>query len=116
MRNLLTPEPQGAFTSLWSKYRPVILQLMLSAADGPQQYKLYSHEFKALATKNATFAFVLYATKGKALNDIRKSRGAQDLMTILNLSRIASDELQKFTFEFRLDTQFMLHVARVPAS
>ncbi len=112
MNILISTDLQGPMIALWTKYRPVILQLMSSTGDGPQRYRLYGHEFRALS-KNTTFAFLLQAHRGKALNDIRKSGIAQDLLSMLKTSRRASDHLDKHAFEFRLDTQFVLHIARI---
>ncbi|SHG82065.1 hypothetical protein SAMN04488109_1998 [Chryseolinea serpens] len=108
--NSMTPT---VYLSLWNKYRPVIVHLMLAAGDGPQQYKLFSHEFKALAAKEKTFSFVLQAFRGKSTNGIRKSFAAQDLLSMLNTSRKASEQMEKYGFEFKLDSQFVLHVTRL---
>lgn len=112
MSLLLIQEPPGALVALWIKYRPVILHLMLTCHDKPAQYRLYSHEFRALAKSN-TFAFVLQAHRGRAINDIRKSQVAKDLMSMLKTSRKASERLENHAFEFRLDTQFMLIVSKI---
>lgn len=112
MSILLNSDSPGPLIALWSKYRPVILHLMQASSQGPQQYKLYAHEFRALS-KTPTFSFLLQMHKGRALNDIRKSKIAQDLMSMLKMSRQATDHMDKHAFEFRLDTHFMLNVARV---
>ena len=100
------------YSSLWNKYRPVILQLMMAAENGPQQYRLYGHEFKAANAKEKSYAFVLSAFEGKAVNNIKTSMAAQELLAVLNSSKKASELLTQFTFEFSLDKQFMLHVVR----
>lgn len=100
------------YFSLWCKYRPVILQLMLAAGEGPQKYRLYDHEFKAANAKEKTYAFVLSAYEGKALNNIKTSKAAQELLSVLNMSKKASELLTQSTFEFTLDRQFTFHVVR----
>ena len=63
------------YASLWSKYRPVILQLMMAAGNEPQQYKLSAHEFKAIGQREKTgFSFTLEVSDGKAVNNIKGSK------------------------------------------
>lgn len=102
-----------AYTSLWSKYRPVIIQLMLASEEGSQQYKLFDHEFKALDPKEKNYSFELHAYQGKSVNDIKKSVVARHLLDMLNMSRKASDLMSDGHFEFKLDKQFMLHISRI---
>jgi hypothetical protein len=100
------------YTPLWNKYRPAILQLMVASAEEPQQYKLYGHEFKALNPKEKGYSFTLHAFQGKALNNIRSSAIAQDLLVILEQSKKASELMDKDTYEFTLDKQFVLRVTK----
>ena len=104
------------YSPLWNKYRPVILQLMLASENGPQQYNLFDHEFKSINSREKSFSFELRAFKGKAVNDIKKSPTAQDLLTMLNMSRKASELLQDTHFEFALDRKFVLKVSRIVAA
>ncbi len=104
------------YTSLWSKYRPAIIQLMLAAEGGPQQYKLFDHEFKALNSKEKNFSFELHAHQGKAQNNIKTSVTAQDLLSMLNMSRKASELMAEGHFDFMLDKKFVLHVSKRPVS
>jgi hypothetical protein len=100
------------YISLWNKYRPVIIQLMVASADGPQKYKFFDHEFKALNPKEKGYSFALHAFQGKATNNIKTSVMAQDLLNMLNMSRKASELMSVTHFEFSMDKQFMLHVNR----
>ncbi|HTE31206.1 MAG TPA: hypothetical protein VK666_12585 [Chryseolinea sp.] len=100
------------YISLWNKYRPVIIQLMVASADGPQKYKFFDHEFKALNPKEKGYSFALHAFQGKATNNIKTSVMAQDLLNMLNMSRKASELMSLNHFEFSMDKQFMLHVNR----
>jgi hypothetical protein len=105
------------YTALWNKYRPAILQLMVASAEEPQHYKLYGHEFKALNPKEKNgYAFTLQAHRGKAVNNIKNSGMAQDLLEVLEVSKKASELMDKDTYEFTLDKQFMLHVTRHQAT
>src|SRR5258708_23757928 len=58
----------NAYTSLWNKYRPVILKMMSSAVNEPQQYKFFSHEFKAVGERvKGGYSFSLEVANGKAV-------------------------------------------------
>lgn len=104
------------YTSLWNKYRPALLKLMLDSEESPQQYKFSVHEFKAMNEKEKSYSFELHAFQGKALNSIRSTPIAQDLLEVLNLSRKASELMDAETFEFVLDKKFILHISRRKAA
>src|SRR3954462_2884083 len=100
------------YAPVWNKYRPAILKLMVASADEPQEYKLYSHEFKAMNPKERGFSFTLQAYQGKALNHIRKSPIAQDLLAILEQSKKVSGLMTINSYEFTLDKHFVLRVTK----
>ena len=102
------------YSTLWNKYRPVILQLMSAAIEnGPQHYKLFAHEFKAVGQKEKSgFSFVLEASNGKALNNIKTSTVAKNLLQVLQQSRRASELLSEAPYELSMDKQFVFHVTR----
>ena len=101
------------YASLWNKYRPVILHLMSAAASEPQQYKLFVHEFKASGEKvKSGYSFSLEVANGKALNNIKGSSAAQDLLSMLQQSKRASELMSEASYELSMDKQFMLHVNR----
>ena len=100
------------YASLWNKYRPVILKLMMDAGSDPQQYKLSAHEFKAVGRKEKTYAFVMEVSHGKAINSIKGSTVARDLLTILQQSQKATQLMGEAVYEMNLDKQFVLHVTR----
>lgn len=101
------------YASLWNKYRPMILKLMLAAEKDPQQYKLFSHEFKAVGIKEKTgYSFVLEVSHGKAINKIKGSTVARDLLGVLQQSQKASQLMTEAVYELKLDKQFVFHVAR----
>ena len=102
------------YIPLWNKYRPAILQLMVASAEGPQEYKLYGHEFKGLNPKEkGGYSFTLQAHKGKATNNIKKSIVAQNLLSVLSNSKKASELLATETYEFTMDKQFNLRITKM---
>lgn len=105
------------YSSLWNKYRPVILQLMSAAVEnGPQQYKLFAHEFKAIGQKEKTgFSFILEASHGKALNNIKTSTVAKNLLQVLQQSKRASELMGEAPYELSMDKHFVLRVNRKEA-
>ncbi len=107
--NIVDSKP---YASVWNKYRPAILKLMVDSAGEPQQYKHYTHEFVAMNPKEKGFAFTLQVFKGKAMNNIRKSPIAQDLLGILEQSKKATELMDKCTYEFTLDKRFILRVSK----
>lgn len=102
------------YSSLWNKYRPVILQLMSAAVDkGPQQYKLFSHEFKAIGQKEKSgFTFLLEASNGKALNNIKTSTVAKNLLHVLQQSKRATELMNEAPYALSMDKHFVFHVTR----
>ena len=107
------PVETNLYVSLWNKYRPMILQLMSAASQGPQQYKLFPHEFKSVGEKaKLTYTFTLEASKGKALNNIKTSAAARDLLQVLQQSKRAMQLMNESTFVLNLDKHFVFHVTR----
>jgi hypothetical protein len=107
------PTELNLYTSLWNKYRPVILKLMSSAVTEPQQYKLFPHEFKAIGEKvKKGYSFTLQVSNGKALNKIKDSTVAQDLLQVLQQSKTATQLMTEATFELSMDKHFVLQVIR----
>jgi hypothetical protein len=101
------------YASIWSKYRPVILKLMLDSEKDPQQYKLFGHEFKAMGQREKSgYSFLLEVSNGKALNSIKTSTVAQDLLRMLQQSQKASELMRESVYEVSMDKQFVLHVTR----
>jgi hypothetical protein len=97
----------------WGKYRPVLLKLMISSADKPQQYKFSSHEVRAANQKDkGRVTFELKIHKRKAVNDIRTSLIAKDLLRVLQQSGKASELSDSSIYEFKLDKHFVFHVIK----
>lgn len=104
----------AGYTSLWNKYRPAILQMMVSAEEGPTEYKFFKHEFETLNPREkGGYTFKLHAFQGKAQNNIRSSEVAKDLLNMLESSRKASALMEDAQYEFTMDRQFVLHVTRL---
>lgn len=113
--NMITDYVNRTYTPLWNKYRPAILKMMVDAANSPQEYKLYGHEFRAMDDKKKSgFDFVLQLSKGRAINDIKKSTIAQDLLNVLQNSRKAVELADADRYEFAMDRKFVLKVTRMP--
>ncbi|MBI1767404.1 MAG: hypothetical protein HY015_00485 [Bacteroidetes bacterium] len=101
------------YASLWNKYRPAIIQLMLASEEGAQQYRLFDHEFKALAPKEKKYSFELHAYQGKSVNNVKPSIAARNLLDTLNTSRKACELMNEGRFAFKLDKEFILHISRI---
>ena len=103
------------YSSLWNKYRPAILQMMVTADEGPQTYKFFKHEFKAVNPKEKSYSFSLEAYQGKATDSLRASNIAKDLLSVLTVSPKATELMESSKYEFVLDKQFVLHVTKLDA-
>jgi hypothetical protein len=97
---------------LWNKYRPVILKMMLASDAEEQHYTLFAHEFRACNAKEKTYSFTLQTKGNKAVNNIKLSQIARDLLEMLDASKKGSELLQENTFEFTLDKRFVLRVVK----
>jgi hypothetical protein len=101
------------YIHIWNKYRPVILRLMVDACGTAQHYEFSSHEFTRVFPKNrAGLRFILYFHRSSALNNIKTSLLAKDLLGILRESHTAVKLGENSTYEFILDGNFVLHVRK----
>lgn len=108
---MISYSPARKFASVWQKYRPAILRLMVDAEKGPQQYKFSPHEFKRLNPyEKKGYGFTLTFHKNKSVNNIRASEIANDLLMMLQASPTATGLSEQNTFEFILDKSSVLHV------
>ena len=102
------------YSHLWNKYRPAILKLMVEAADESRQYKLYAHEFASAGNRKKTgFDFTLRLSNGRAMNSIKESAVAQDLLYVLQSSAKAAELTGSATYEIVMDKHFVLHITRI---
>lgn len=115
MQALFFDTQNHVYTTLWSKYRPSILKMMMAAEETPQEYKFYSHEFKALKPTEKTFSFALQVNGGKVANPTKVPPIAKELLMVLQYSRKATELMEGQTYEFKLDRNFLLHVTKHPA-
>jgi hypothetical protein len=104
----------AVYTPVWNKYRPAILKLMLDSQEEPQSYRLFAHEFSALNSRpKGGHQFNLQVSNGRAINNIKESIVAQDLLSILQQSRKASELMETGSYEIRLDKNFILHIQKL---
>ena len=97
----------------WGKYRPAMLKLMVASAEAPQQYKFSAHEVRTANPKGkGAVTFTLKFHKGNAVNDIRVSLIAKDLLRVLQQSKKASELSESSIYDFTLDKHFVLHVIK----
>jgi len=86
---------------------------MIDSAEKPQEYKFAKHEFQSINPKEkGGHSFVLRVFEGKAINDIKKSLVAKDLLAILQQSKTAVELVSASVYEFTLDKQFILHIKK----
>jgi hypothetical protein len=103
------------YAFVWRKYRPAILKLMVDSSETPQQYQFSKHEIKGINPKErGGHTFSLQVRNGKAVNNIRTSAIAQDLLLVLQQSKKASELVDLATYEFKLDKHFVLHITKQP--
>jgi hypothetical protein len=105
-------QPQ-VYLPLWNKYRPSILKMMMAAEAGPQQYKFYSHEFKAMKPTEKSFSFELLVEKGKTPQFSKLPLIAQELLSVLQYSKKATELMGESNYTIKLDRNFHLHVTRL---
>lgn len=80
----------------------------------PQEYKMSGHEFKAMDMKQkGSYNFTLQVSKGKAINNIRDSIIAQELLEVLQTSKKAQELVDQAPYEIMMDRQFVLHVSKM---
>jgi hypothetical protein len=106
------PTSTHKYAYVWEKYRPVFLKLMMSSEEGPQQYKFSSHEIKSANPTGRSHTFLLKIHKGRAVNDIRESPIAKDLLWVLQNSGKAAELADVSTYTFSLDRNFVLQVMK----
>lgn len=100
---------------LWNKYKPALVKLMVDAEKEPQEYQFISHEFRDLNPKEkGGHAFTMEAHRGRAVNNIKMSVVAQDLISILQKSAKAQELMETATYVFVMNKQFLLTITRVP--
>ncbi|WP_370089191.1 hypothetical protein [Ekhidna sp.] len=107
------PVNHSLYVLLWNKYKPVLVKLMRDSEQAPQEYQFIPHEFRDLnAKEKGGHSFTLEAHRGRAINNIKMSVVAQDLIEILAKSATAYELMESAIYEFKMDKQYMLTVTK----
>lgn len=102
------------YAPIWNKYRPAIIRMLIDSTSEPQVYKLSAHEFKAMnAKQKGGYNFTLQVSKSKALNNIKDSVIAQELLEVLQTSPKATELTLEAPYLIEMDKKFMLHVTKI---
>jgi hypothetical protein len=100
------------YNSIWRKYRPALLRLMVDASKGPQRYQFVANDFAGLDHRSKKdYCFSLSMNKSKSVNSIRSSPIAIELLHTLQDSKTANQLSQFNTYEFVMDKHYVLHVS-----
>lgn len=113
MRSAFFETQENVYISLWSKFRPMILKMMISAEQAGQQYQFYKHEFVSPKPTAKTFAFSMVVGDGKVEASGKIAPLAKDLHVMLQSSPKAAELMQGQRFEFKLDRSFVFHVVKL---
>jgi hypothetical protein len=101
------------YLTIWNKYRPAILKCMVACEAGPQQYQFFQHEFKALNPKEkGGYTFTLQVSGGRPSNNIKDSRLAQQLLTVIGQSKRGAELMSLADYEFVLGKNLVLTVSK----
>lgn len=107
------PVNHSLYVLLWNKYKPVLVKLMRDSEQAPKEYQFIPHEFRDLnAKEKGGHAFTLEAHRGRAINNIKMSVVAQDLIEILVKSATAYELMEHSIYEFKMDKQYLLTVTK----
>lgn len=102
------------YRHIWNKYRPAILKMMVESTTSPQTYNMSAHEFTCINSRpKGGYQFNLQVANGKALNSIKESIIAQDLLFILQQSQKANELMGTGSYEISLDKKFVLHIQKL---
>lgn len=102
------------YITIWNKYRPAILKCMVGCEAGPQEYQFFPHEFKALNPKEkGSYTFTLQVSAGRAQNNIKDSRLAQQLLAMMAQSKRASELMSQSGYNFVLGKDLKLTVSKL---
>ena len=86
---------------------------MIDAEKQAQGYHFSDHGLKAAhPTQTGGYGFVLRLFGDKAVNDIRTSIIAKDLLSVLQGSETAMGLTESWLYEFEMDRNHVLHVKR----
>lgn len=109
--------PLRRYVPFWNKYRPAILKMMQADLNVLQKYQFMNHELDSLGKKpKGGHEFKLVIAGAKAVNNIRDSEIAKDLLNVLQLSQTGSALMASNRYEIFLDKKLMLHINRLSMS
>lgn len=106
LNSLGTPK----YLYVWKKYKPVLVKLMVDAVEEPQHFQLSGHEFKDIDARSCSFS--LEVLDGKALNVVKVSLIAKELLYILKQSGRAVELMTNAQYTYKMGADFILHVTR----
>lgn len=105
----------GKYTHIWQKYRPVILNLMVTSAKGPQTYALSNHEFIDVNNKRKTgYSFTLKMFKNRNISEKKVNGVGLDLLAVLQQSQKSQQLTHESSYLFEMDKNFKLQVSSIP--
>lgn len=107
--NIITKE----FYTIWKKYKPVVLKMMIDSLDGSfQEYQFMKHEFTDVnPKKNASCSFKLQIYKGRNMKLTPTTVIATDLIAMLKQSIKGTELMKDHIFTISLNTSFKLLVS-----
>jgi hypothetical protein len=105
--------PTNNYSLFWNKYRPSVLKMMIASETEPQAYQFYNHELKALSSSTKTFSFSIKVVEARITNPTKAPVIAKELFSVLQYSGKAMELMKGCNFEFKLDSKFLFHVARI---
>ncbi len=105
----------GKYTHIWQKYRPVILNLMVSSSNGPQTYDLSNHEFIDVNNKRKTgYSFALKMFQNRNVSEKKVNGVGADLLAVLQRSQKSQELTNEAAYRFEMDRHFKLQVISEP--
>ena len=103
----------GKYTHIWQKYRPVLLNLMIASAKGPQTYDLSSHEFIDVNNKKTTgYSFALKIFQNRNNSEKKVNVVGLDLLAVLQQSQKSQQLTQDAAYRFEMDKHFKIQVLK----
>lgn len=114
---MIDSEQTGKYAHVWSKYKPVMVKMMVDAPEGEQSYQLSNHEFIDVNPKRVTgYSFDVEVSKGRVLVEPKNNLLIADLMYILRRSERAIGLMETNKFRFALSKEFKLTISLLEES
>lgn len=104
-------EPIGNYAHVWSKYKPVIVKMMVDSSEKEQEYQLSNHEFVDVNPKRVTgYSFDIEISKGRILVEPKGNLLLKDFMYVLKKSEKANVLMETRNFNVALSKDFKLTI------